>query len=190
MPLHLVSSDKTSYLPEINQSPHWTARPWWPGTKSCYLIVLTHLACTGLFSSVNLPVRLTALRLLTARINHRAHFLLSPRQHVSFFFSPPTATSYLCPANSLACQSPSGWISLSGSTCLSPLSSVCDAPMDLQGTEKDHFMSTDDIRFIRYLFLTQANDLYSPRWVVLKHWAHSNTAYVSVWTAMQLGLFH
>lgn len=136
MPLHRVSGDKTSYLTEINQSPHWTARPSWPGTKSCYLIVLTLLACTGLFS--NLPVRLTALRLLTARINHHAHFLLSPRQHVSFslFFFFPTATPYLCPANSLECQSPSGWISLSGSTCLSPLSSVCDAPMDLQGTER------------------------------------------------------
>lgn len=92
MPLHRVSTDKTSYLTEINQGPHSTARPSWPGTKSCYLIVLTLLACTGLFSSVNLPVRLTALRLLTARINHHAHFLLSPRQHVSFFFFTVTRT--------------------------------------------------------------------------------------------------
>lgn len=92
MSMHRVSGDKTSYLTELNQSPHWTARPSWPGTKSCYLIVLTLFACTGLFSGVNLPDRLTALRLLTARINHHAHFLLSPRQHFLFFFPEPHRT--------------------------------------------------------------------------------------------------
>lgn len=83
---------------------------------------------------LNLPVRLTALCLLSARINHCAHFLLSPRQHLFFFFQ---ATLYLCPASSLGCQSPSGWISLSGSTCLSPRSSVCDVLMDLQRKGSD-----------------------------------------------------
>lgn len=84
VPLQSVLGDKTCYLAVINQSLQGTVRPLRPGTKRCYLIVLILLACTGLCSIVNLPVKLTALCLLTARINHGAHFLLSPRQHLVF----------------------------------------------------------------------------------------------------------
>lgn len=138
LPLSSVSGDETCYLAAINRSLHWALRPSWPGRyQSCYLIVLTRSSCTGLCSGVNLSVKPAALCLLTARINHRAH---SPRHHQGntlYFWR----TSYLCLVSSLECQSPTGWISLWGSTCLSPPSSVCDAPMDLQTTEMNNEFS-------------------------------------------------
>lgn len=134
MPLHRVSTDKTSYLTEINQGPHSTARPSWPGTKSCYLIVLTLLACTGTLLQCQPSSQADSSASFNCQNKSPCTLpAVTKATRLFFFFHSHT---YLCPANSLECQSPSGWISPSGSTCLSPLSSVCDAPMDLQGTER------------------------------------------------------
>ena len=97
------------------------------GAESCWLIVRTLLTCTDLrWCHAHGP---TAQPLLTTNMYHCPHLLLSPRQHHRSVRVAP----YLFPANNPGCQSPSGWRSGRGSTCLSPPSSVCGAPVHLRG---------------------------------------------------------
>lgn len=82
------------------------------------------------------------------------------------------ATLYLCLASSLECQSPSGWISLLGSTCLSPLSSVYDALVDLQNKK---WTQTNVYTVIRVSYF------YSLSHIVQICYTLNNSVFVCVW---------